>query len=77
MYTLLKKCIFSCTSEKFFSLSFKLFRFSIFLECRFGRDQRSQFKNKTFVKNFSAMEILGIGLKINSFYPSVKMFDVT
>ena len=36
----------------FFYLGFKLLGFFYFWDCRFGKDQRSQFSNHTFLKNF-------------------------
>ena len=51
MYLLYIKSIFSRNSN-FFSLVLKLVRFSCFQECRFWRDQRSQFETDRFLNVF-------------------------
>ena len=49
----LRKKVFAATLAKlFFSLGFKLLRFSCFLEYQFGRCQRLQFKRNRFFKLF-------------------------
>ena len=48
--------------QSFFSLGFKLLRFSCFQEFRFGRDQTSQFNSDTLSKKLSAMEAWGMCL---------------